>query len=93
MLLLWPVTWDLHFVHLLIPLLVIARLRWAAFSYRLLLSLVCLLLALHQHWQTLTRYWASPLVMMFGFAGVLAVWIALLHIAAENRLRVTGHAL
>ena len=92
MLLLWPVTWDVHSVHLLIPLLVIARLRWAAFSYRLHLSLVCLLLALQQHWQTLTHYWASPLVMMFGFFGVLAVWIALLRIVAEDSSRLAGHA-
>jgi hypothetical protein len=84
MLLVWPVSWDVHFVHLLMPLVVLARLRGASWGYRMLLATAALCLGLQAHWEQIFPYLASPLLMMFGFLAGIGVWAGLVRSALER---------
>jgi hypothetical protein len=79
-LLLTPVVWDVYFVHLVVPLVLLLRPAQASPGYRLLLLLSLLLLALQRYWRYIMLYTASPLVMVCGLSGVVIVWLTLLHL-------------
>ena len=82
MLLLTPVVWDLYFVHLLIPMLLLSQAaRWSAW-YRLMLLSGMLLIALQRYWRYVLLYSHSPLFMMTGLICVVLLWLTLLRLRA-----------
>ena len=80
MLLVTPIVWDLYYVHLLLPLLLLAQAARGRPWLGLVLGLACLLLALQRYWRYLLLYSQSPLLMLWGFLAVLLIWGALLRL-------------
>jgi hypothetical protein len=79
MLIITPVVWDHYYVILLMPIAVLGR--NAARNppqHRLALLLGLFFIMLHRYWRWLTLYFQSPFLMLFGLAGVITLWLALL---------------
>ncbi len=75
MLLITPMVWDLYYVHLLLPLLLLLNRARNNQSLQSPLLLACLLIALQHYWGYMVLRVPSPLLTLFGFLGVLALWV------------------
>jgi alpha-1,2-mannosyltransferase len=79
-LLLTPVVWDVYFVHLVIPLVLLLRLAQVSPWYRLILLISLIFLALQRYGRYILIYTASPLVMICGLSSVIVLWLVFLHL-------------
>lgn len=84
-LLITPITWDHYYVLLLVPFFVLWKelSRWPVLP--LVFLTVGLLLLFQRYWRYLTVTVNSPLVMMFGFLGVLMIWATAIYAIRRSR--------
>jgi len=77
-----PIAWDYYAVLMLLPFAVLWKLRTVESSMLVVVLLISmLLLVLQRYWRILSQIVLSPWLMMFGFAGVLVAWAALVYLA------------
>jgi hypothetical protein len=81
MLLITPVVWDFYLVHLLIPMIYVGNHANQNRVIRQGLLAVCLCLMLQRFWRPVLLYIQTPLLMGFGFLGIVIMWIIVLRIA------------
>lgn len=73
-----PLSWDHYEPHLILPLAVVGLYKTAKPAPRILFALACLFLALHRYWTVVLVETPYAGLMMSGFLGALATWLALL---------------
>ena len=79
LLLITPTTWDHYYVLLLLPLAVLWIPPPSLWRYtRLTILIAGCLLVLHRYWRRIVLQTVSPLFMLFGFLGVLILWLTIL---------------
>jgi hypothetical protein len=78
------VVWDVYFVHLVIPLVLLLRLAQVSPGYRPPLLISLIFLALQRYGRYILIYTASPLVMVCGLSSVIVLWLVFLHLRKQT---------
>ena len=81
-----PVVWEHYYVQLIIPFVLLLESAQHVRMSRYALLISALLIVLQRYWRLLLFVDESGWVLMFGFLGVMAMWVAMLRICADRSL-------